>query len=151
MAGVPHPSAVHGAPGAYAAPPQPMQHAAAMGAAPPAAHALNQGTAEFFLSNYRLGKTLGIGSFGKVRREAAAAAVAPAPAAAPRRARPAAAAPAPGAALGQRRPGVQLRAAGQPRGPRPLQPAVALAPPTTRPRARLSPHAPRLPPPPPSR
>jgi hypothetical protein len=27
---------------------------------------LNQ-TAEFFLSNYRLGKTLGIGSFGKVR------------------------------------------------------------------------------------
>ena len=24
-------------------------------------------TAEFFLSNYRLGKTLGIGSFGKVR------------------------------------------------------------------------------------
>lgn len=24
-------------------------------------------TAEFFLSNYRLGKTLGVGSFGKVR------------------------------------------------------------------------------------
>lgn len=24
-------------------------------------------TAEFFLSNYRLGKTLGIGSFGKVK------------------------------------------------------------------------------------
>lgn len=29
---------------------------------------LSQG-AEFFLSNYRMGKTLGIGSFGKVRRE----------------------------------------------------------------------------------
>ena len=29
------------------------------------AHGVNQ-SAEFFLSNYRLGKTLGIGSFGKV-------------------------------------------------------------------------------------
>lgn len=28
------------------------------------------GTAEFFLQNYRLGKTLGIGSFGKVRSSA---------------------------------------------------------------------------------
>jgi hypothetical protein len=34
--------------------------------APPPVQSLNQ-TAEFFLSNYRLGKTLGIGSFGKVR------------------------------------------------------------------------------------
>lgn len=32
-----------------------------------AAGAFGQGTAEFFLSNYRLGKTLGIGSFGKVK------------------------------------------------------------------------------------
>jgi len=30
-------------------------------------HASNQQSAEFFLSNYRLGRTLGIGSFGKVR------------------------------------------------------------------------------------
>jgi 5'-AMP-activated protein kinase catalytic alpha subunit len=49
MAGVsPHPSA---------------QDAAA--AAHPNVQSYNQ-TAEFFLSNYRLGKTLGIGSFGKV-------------------------------------------------------------------------------------
>lgn len=34
--------------------------------AQPAVHSANQ-TAEFFLANYRLGKTLGIGSFGKVR------------------------------------------------------------------------------------
>jgi hypothetical protein len=34
-------------------------------AAQPAVQSLNQ-SAEFFLSNYRLGKTLGIGSFGKV-------------------------------------------------------------------------------------
>jgi len=33
--------------------------------AQPAVHSANQ-TAEFFLANYRLGKTLGIGSFGKV-------------------------------------------------------------------------------------
>lgn len=65
MAGVPpHPSAVHGAPGAVYAP-QVMQHAGVPGAPPPV-QALNQ-SAEFFLSNYRLGKTLGIGSFGKVR------------------------------------------------------------------------------------
>ncbi|GFH13668.1 non-specific serine/threonine protein kinase [Haematococcus lacustris] len=31
------------------------------------AHAYGSQTAEFFLSNYRLGKTLGIGSFGKVK------------------------------------------------------------------------------------
>lgn len=34
--------------------------------AQPAVHSANQ-TAEFFLANYRLGKTLGIGSFGKVK------------------------------------------------------------------------------------
>jgi len=49
--------------------PQPMQQqqqqAATGGGAPPQVQSLNQ-TAEFFLSNYRLGKTLGIGSFGKV-------------------------------------------------------------------------------------
>lgn len=40
------------------------QHQQASGAAtPPAAAA----AADFFLSNYRLGKTLGIGSFGKVK------------------------------------------------------------------------------------
>jgi hypothetical protein len=69
MAGVPpHPSAAHGQPPAVAYAPQPMQHAAGAGAAAaPLVQGLNQGTAEFFLSNYRLGKTLGIGSFGKVR------------------------------------------------------------------------------------
>jgi hypothetical protein len=34
---------------------------------PPGATSLAQGGAEFYLANYRLGKTLGIGSFGKVR------------------------------------------------------------------------------------
>lgn len=33
----------------------------------PGANPLAQTGTEFFLSNYRLGKTLGIGSFGKVR------------------------------------------------------------------------------------
>lgn len=33
----------------------------------PGIQSYNQ-TAEFFLSNYRLGKTLGIGSFGKVEK-----------------------------------------------------------------------------------
>lgn len=44
--------------------PQAMQQVPG-GAVPPPVQSLNQ-TAEFFLSNYRLGKTLGIGSFGKV-------------------------------------------------------------------------------------
>lgn len=53
MAGVPqHPSSV--------------QDGYAAGPAPPV-HSTNQ-SAEFFLSNYRLGRTLGIGSFGKVSR-----------------------------------------------------------------------------------
>ncbi|KAI8473376.1 MAG: kinase-like domain-containing protein [Monoraphidium minutum] len=66
MAGIPpHPSAAPGAPAAAYAP-QAMQHAGVPGAPLPVA-ALNQGSAEFFLSNYRLGKTLGIGSFGKVK------------------------------------------------------------------------------------
>lgn len=87
MSNVPaHPSAVPGPGGAYApgamppppgsgahAPPLPQQP----GGAPPSGAAQQQQqappvaslgqTAEFFLSNYRLGKTLGIGSFGKVR------------------------------------------------------------------------------------
>lgn len=58
MAAVPpHPSTVHdAAAGGYAA-----QHAAQANV-----QSLNQ-SAEFFLSNYRLGRTLGIGSFGKVK------------------------------------------------------------------------------------
>jgi hypothetical protein len=60
MAGVsPHPAAGYGA--------SAMPHAPAGGAAPPPPVASLNQTAEFFLSNYRLGKTLGIGSFGKVR------------------------------------------------------------------------------------
>jgi hypothetical protein len=55
----PHPSTVHdAATGGYGVHPQ-------QAAAQPAVQSLNQ-SAEFFLSNYRLGKTLGIGSFGKV-------------------------------------------------------------------------------------
>jgi hypothetical protein len=59
MAGVPpHPSTVQdAATGGYGVHPQQ--------AAQPGVQSLNQ-SAEFFLSNYRLGKTLGIGSFGKV-------------------------------------------------------------------------------------
>lgn len=41
------------------------QDAADMGAQPNV-QAAGPNSAEFFLSNYRLGKTLGIGSFGKV-------------------------------------------------------------------------------------
>ncbi|WIA14302.1 hypothetical protein OEZ85_002836 [Tetradesmus obliquus] len=61
MSGVPpHPSTVHdAATGGYAVHPQ-------QAAAQPGVQSLNQ-SAEFFLSNYRLGKTLGIGSFGKVK------------------------------------------------------------------------------------
>lgn len=59
-----HPSVAGGAP-AYA-PPAMQQVPGAHPGAPPPVASLNQ-TAEFFLSNYRLGKTLGIGSFGKVR------------------------------------------------------------------------------------
>eukprot|EP00878_Enallax_costatus_P028843 GHUV01031193.1.p1 GENE.GHUV01031193.1~~GHUV01031193.1.p1 ORF type:complete len:134 (+),score=24.25 GHUV01031193.1:375-776(+) len=62
MAAVPpHPSTVHDAAAAagYAAPHQ--QHPVQANV-----QSLNQ-SAEFFLSNYRLGRTLGIGSFGKVR------------------------------------------------------------------------------------
>ena len=55
----PHPSAPH----------EEAAHHAAAGQQPHSSsipvQSLNQ-TAEFFLSNYRLGKTLGIGSFGKV-------------------------------------------------------------------------------------
>lgn len=55
----PHPSTVHDAAGgAFGA------HGQQAGQQP-AVQSLNQ-SAEFFLSNYRLGKTLGIGSFGKV-------------------------------------------------------------------------------------
>jgi hypothetical protein len=55
----PHPSTVHdAATGGYGVHPQ-------QAAAQPGVQSLNQ-SAEFFLSNYRLGKTLGIGSFGKV-------------------------------------------------------------------------------------
>ena len=69
----PHPGVGVGVPGAvYAQPMQQVPDAAAANAAgampPPPVQSLNQ-TAEFFLSNYRLGKTLGIGSFGKVRRQ----------------------------------------------------------------------------------
>jgi hypothetical protein len=44
-------------------PPQQHQHQPAVQGG---LQSSGQGTAEFFLSNYRLGKTLGIGSFGKV-------------------------------------------------------------------------------------
>eukprot|EP00879_Flechtneria_rotunda_P015550 GHRR01016262.1.p1 GENE.GHRR01016262.1~~GHRR01016262.1.p1 ORF type:complete len:183 (+),score=45.10 GHRR01016262.1:312-860(+) len=53
----PHPSTVPHDAATYAPPQQP---------AAPGVQSLNQ-SAEFFLSNYRLGKTLGIGSFGKVK------------------------------------------------------------------------------------
>lgn len=63
----PHPSTVHdAATGGYAVHPQ-------QAAAQPGVQSLNQ-SAEFFLSNYRLGKTLGIGSFGKVSKHATLAA-----------------------------------------------------------------------------
>lgn len=70
----PHPSLVPGAgtaayaqqaPAVAAQQQVPMQQAGAS-MPPPPVQSLNQ-TAEFFLSNYRLGKTLGIGSFGKVK------------------------------------------------------------------------------------
>ena len=48
---------------AAAAAAQHQQQQASGAATPPAAAA----AADFFLSNYRLGKTLGIGSFGKVK------------------------------------------------------------------------------------
>jgi hypothetical protein len=71
-----HPSAEVPPPATYAVhqqqqpPPAPVHTAQAAAAAAgqpqaPGVQSLNQ-TAEFFLSNYRLGKTLGIGSFGKV-------------------------------------------------------------------------------------
>lgn len=72
-----HPSAEVAPPAAYAVPPHqqqpppaPVQHQQQQQQVP--VQSLNQ-TAEFFLSNYRLGKTLGIGSFGKVRCQAGAA------------------------------------------------------------------------------
>ena len=58
MAGnVPHPSTVPPGEGGYHSAAQHHQQQPAS----------SSQTAEFFLSNYRLGKTLGIGSFGKVR------------------------------------------------------------------------------------
>jgi hypothetical protein len=43
------------------------QAAAAYAAGQAAGQGFSSQSAEFFLQNYRLGKTLGIGSFGKVR------------------------------------------------------------------------------------
>jgi hypothetical protein len=48
-------------------PPHQQHHAPPPGGAPPPQAVPAGAGAEFFLSNYRLGKTLGIGSFGKVR------------------------------------------------------------------------------------
>jgi hypothetical protein len=63
------PTGVHGPPQAHAPPPaHPQQQQQQQQQQQPPVQSANQ-TAEFFLANYRLGKTLGIGSFGKVRAQ----------------------------------------------------------------------------------